>query len=333
MGQVMSTNPYKAFIPFVVNPESHYFAPENEDVHKATDPTAGDWRRVGLCEPIKGEGLQVELDGHAHCIMAVQFNERILPGKVRDEQLVKEVARMERLEGRKISKKEYAQLREQVEFDLLPKAFIRRSVVPIIFTRMNSTTDLMLVCTSSTKRADDCVAIMTGAYPDLKASALSVIDPVSSRLKCLAIDGFLFNEDTEQETGFFSSDSIALKGSEKKVIRIKDKPIEDGDVQDLIRLEEYTVVEMGVAWHNKDDAADGDDPSLTFVVNEHLTFKRITTPGVKATMLKEDFFAYTVMCQRLYRKMLMKFVNAFGGMPAVSIGASKNATADEDDDL
>jgi recombination associated protein RdgC len=325
----MSTNPYKAFVPFLVNPESHYFAPENEEVYLATDPTGGDWRRSGLCEPMKGEGLQVELDGHAHSIMAVQFNERILPGKVRDEQLAKEVARMERLEGRKISKKEYAQLREQVEFDLLPKAFIRRTVVPIIFTRMNRTTDLMLVCTSSAKRADDCVAIMTGAYPDLKASVLSVIDSVSSRLKTLAIDGFLFNEDSEQETGFFSHDSIALKGSEKKVIRIKDKPIEESDVQDLIKLDEYAVVEMGVGYSSK---AQSDDLELTFTVNEHLTFKRIATPGVKATMMKEDFFAYTVMCQRMYREVLIKFVDAFGGMPAVSLGPSK-PTADEDDDL
>ena len=315
----MSTNPYKAFVPFIVS--RHGIGDAIDDVHKATDPTAGDWRRAGLHEPIKGEGLGVDLDG-AGTLMAVQFNERILPGKVRDEQLAKEVAKVEKRDGRKISKKEFAQLREQVEFDLLPKAFIRRTLVPILFFKMDATHDFMLVCTSSAKRADDCVAIMMGAYPDLQPVTLSVEADVSSRLKTLAIDGFLFDEDTERETGFFSHDSIALKGSEKKVIRIKDKPIEDGDVQDLIKIAEYAVVEMGVGYSSK---AQSDELELTFTVNEHLIFKRIVTEGIKTTMLKEDLFGYTTMCIGLYKQMLVRFIQAFGGLA--------NKLTDEDDDL
>lgn len=312
----MSTNPYKAFVPYLVTPGEPATAIED---HEVTDPTAGDWRRVGLCEPMKGEGFIVDLQG-AGKLMAVQFNERILPGKVRDEQLAKEVAKVEKRDGRKISKKEFAQLREQVEFDLLPRAFIRRTVVPIFFTKVGDS-KTMLVCTSSAKRADDCVAVMLGAYPGLQPAMLSVADDVSSRLKTLAIDGFLFDEYTQRETGFFSHDSIALKGNEKKVIRVKDKLIEDSDVQDLIKLAEYAVVEMGVAYttHTLDD-----DLELTFIVNEHLIFKRIALPGIKTTMLKEDLFGYTVLCVQMYKQMLVRFIRAFGGL---------SGTPDEDDDL
>ena len=315
----MSTNPYKAFVPFLVTPCKPASTLEDYEV---TDPTAGDWRRVGLCEPMKGEGFIVDLQG-AGKLMAVQFNERILPGKVRDEQVAKEVAKVEKRDGRKISKKEFAQLREQVEFDLLPRAFIRRTVVPIFFVTQDLGKQFMLVCTSSAKRADDCVAVMLGAYPGLQPAMLSVTDDVSSRLKTLAIDGFLFDEYTQRETGFFSHDSIALKGNEKKVIRVKDKLIEDSDVQDLIKLAEYAVVEMGVAYttHTLDD-----DLELTFIVNEHLIFKRIALPGIKTTMLKEDLFGYTVLCAQMYRQMLVRFIRAFGGLAGTQ-------GADEDDEL
>ena len=315
----MSTNPYKAFVPCLVTSCAPATAIED---HEVTDPTAGDWRRVGLCEPMKGEGFIVDLQG-AGKLMAVQFNERILPGKVRDEQVAKEVAKVEKRDGRKISKKEFAQLREQVEFDLLPRAFIRRTVVPIIFVEFGAGYEFMLVCTSSAKRADDCVVVMLGAYPDLQPTHVTVEADVSLRLKTLAIDGFLFDEDTEQETGFFSHDSIALKGNEKKVIRVKDKPIDDSDVQDLIKLAEYAVVEMGVGYSSK---AQSDDLELTFIVNDHLIFKRIALPGIKTTMLKEDLFGYTVLCAQMYRQMLVRFIRAFGGLAGTK-------PADEDDDL
>ena len=315
----MSTNPYKAFVPCLVTSCAPATAIED---HEVTDPTAGDWRRVGLCEPIKGEGFIVDLQG-AGKLMAVQFNERILPGKVRDEQVAKEVAKVEKRDGRKISKKEFAQLREQVEFDLLPRAFIRRTVVPIFFVTQDLGKQFMLVCTSSAKRADDCVAVMLGAYPDLQPTHVTVEAGVALRLKTLAIDGVLFDEDTEQETGFFSHDSIALKGNEKKVIRVKDKPIDDSDVQDLIKLAEYAVVEMGVGYSSK---AQSDDLELTFIVNDHLIFKRIALPGIKTTMLKEDLFGYTVLCVQTYRQMLVRFIRAFGGLAGTQ-------GADEDDEL
>ena len=41
----MSTNPYKAFVPYLVTPGEPATAIED---HEVTDPTAGDWRRVPL---------------------------------------------------------------------------------------------------------------------------------------------------------------------------------------------------------------------------------------------------------------------------------------------
>ena len=126
----MTTNPYKNFIPYLVSSDAKT-DDLDLDLHRSKEPSGGQWRSIGLINALPGEGLLVDMDGGK--MMCVQFNERILPGKVRDEHLGKRVAKLEQMEGRKLSKKEYAQLREQVEFDLLPRAFVRRTNVPVIF--------------------------------------------------------------------------------------------------------------------------------------------------------------------------------------------------------
>ena len=64
----MATNPFKAFIPYLVNTAR---SDGYEQDHIATDPSGGDWRRLGLVPAIKGEDLIVDLEG-AGKVMAVR---------------------------------------------------------------------------------------------------------------------------------------------------------------------------------------------------------------------------------------------------------------------
>lgn len=318
----MSTNPFKAFVPFIVNSVAYEQDPDDLQV---TDPSGGDWRRIGLAEPIKGEGLEVHLQGRDR-MYGVQINERILPGKVRDEALAKLVAKTEKQDGRKVSKKEYAQLREQVEFELLPKAFIRRTVVPVIFTKLDENRDFMLICTSSAKRADDCAAVMLALYGDdgLKASALQVEAPLPGQFRTLALGESWGTDQDGMLADFGPTDSIVLKGSDKKRISIKDKPIDEKDVQDIVSLAEYNVVEMGMAYGDEWDTA----PVLTFTVSGSLIFKRIETPGIKTTGKDYDLHTHATYVSMEYRKMLIDFIEACGGL-----AGSSTSGADEDDEL
>lgn len=318
----MSTNPFKAFIPYLCSsPKPGALLP----AHRSLDPSGGQWRTLGLVPPIKGEGDYVDLQGAGY-LWAVQFNERILPGKVRDEKLQIEVARIEALEGRKLGKKDYAQLRDQVEFDLLPKAFIRRTVVPVIFVAQ-----YLLICTSSQKRADDVIGLLLGVFgEELDPWRVSTKAETGARLKTLAIDGFLFDEEEEVERPFYPTDSIVLKGTDKKVIRVKDKLLGEQDIREMISLAEYAVTEMGVQY-----GVDENEPDLSFVVTDQLIFKRLTIPDVKMTPVKEDFYAFAVLCAQTYRKMLRDFIAAFGEVTYEAAGkpASSASTTDEDDEL
>jgi DNA recombination-dependent growth factor C len=299
----MSTNPFKAFIPYLVD------APNWDSVssdHLVTDPSAGDWRRVGLAPPLKGDhNLAVDMQGSAY-LMAVQFNERILPGKVRDEELTKRVNKLQAQEGRKISKKEYAELREQTEFDLLPRAFIRRTVVYVFFYTQDSHWR-MLVCTSSQKKADDCVAIMRGVFGEgLRPWQITLKGDPSAAFRTLATDPESLSPDT-----FTADKFIALKGKDKTVVRFKDKPIEDEDCMQCILMPEYSITEIGVEW---DESADKDNPPLSFVVTHNLTFKSVVNTNIKPSMSKDDAYGFAVLCIQNYKAMLRQFFCAFGPM-------------------
>lgn len=319
----MSTNPFKAFIPYLVDATPGIATHPFHD-HRVTEPSGGDWRRVGLTFPLPIAGAITEsLDGNAY-LMAVQFNERILPGKVRDEKVSKEVKRLQDAEGRKLSKKEYAQVREQVEFDLLPKAFVRRTIVHVLFFRLGIHT-AMLVCTSSQKRADDCVAVLMGAFGDtLRPWKIETTLPIEQRLTTLAKDNYW--TEVDYDLPFEPTDCAVLKGGEKRTVRIKDKDISDSDVQSM--LEHMVVNELGIQY------GDSAENGVTFTLNTNLTFKRITLPDVKTTALKEDFFGFAVLCAGTYKRLLADLLPALGGIkdkPTTSVATPTSASNDDEE--
>lgn len=309
-----TNNPFKAFIPYTVSPQVFDSTVVDKlEARQATDPTAGTWRTLGFNEPLRGEGYVVDLQGAAQWL-SVQFNERILPGKVRDEHLSKVVTKLEGQTGRKVSKKEYAQLRDQVEFDLLPRAFIRRTAVAVVFTG-----NWMFVFTSSQKRADEIVALLMGTFgEELKPVQMQTAERVPVVLTDLAIGG----SDLYRHR-FRCLNAAVLKGDAKKSIRIKDKDIADQDVQDL--LDDYEVIELAMSYGD-----DADAPDLELTVKDGFHFKRLALPDVKVTPLKEDAFGFALLCVQTYKRMLRDFLAACGGLEKPIVPA---ASSDEDDDL
>lgn len=320
----MSTNPYKAFIPYTVHPliagNPVLRLPNEMDHFMSTDPVGASWSTMGLVKTIDDDIVH-ELSSAAF-LLVVQLNERILPGKVRDEKMQARKAKLEQLEGRKLSKKEYAELRDEVEMDLLPRAFIRRSQIPVFFMAPN----LMLICTSSQKKADTVKALMMGLFEQLEPVQMATASDTVQRLTTLAKGGFLDGKDTD----FSTTDCAVLKGSSKKTIRVKDREIDSAEVQSLIGFEsnEYQVHEIGISAMQTDDVVE----SLRFTLNEHLVFKRCTMPDVKATQFKDDAHGFAYLCAQTYKHVLSDLVDAMGGMkPRPDSDKSTSASSDEDE--
>jgi len=146
---------FKNFVVFNHNIDTSLIK-EDEDnqPEELADPNPSAWSTKGLVPVIEGQDYFHQLDGMGF-VFCVQFNERILPGKVRDEHLKKRAERIQEGSGRKPSKKEYRELRDEVELELLPKAFIKRSKVFGLITNSK-----LIIFNSSTKRQDDVMLVL-----------------------------------------------------------------------------------------------------------------------------------------------------------------------------
>ena len=308
----MSSSPFKNFLPYLVKLPAKALA--DLDIAPVADPSGGQWSTIGFVAPFKGEPMAVDLEGSGY-LMTVQFNNRVLPAKVRNDALDARIAKLESLQGRKASKKDFAELRDQVEFDLLPKAFIRRSTVPVLFRQ-----DMMLICTSSQRKADDIASLLVSTFPDLAPWPVQTKEPPVSILTDIAISG--------SRDKFTASDSALLKGEGKRQIRIKNKAIADGDIHDLIDAESYSVRELGM-W----TGVDPDNPDITFSVSANLTFKSAELPNIQSVSIGKDLFGFTVLCAQSFTNLVRDFVQVCGGMadrPDAPAGANN---PDEDDEL
>lgn len=328
----MKNHPYKNFVPYTVSPSvltdlrvavrelmSGEASDEGElEKHTSRDPAPQAWRSAGLVQPTSEPYLLVEITTGTY-ILAVQFNERILPAKVRDEHVRKKVEAIEEREGRKVHRKEYAQLREEVEFELLPKAFIRRSIVYVMFTDRNK----LFVFTSSAKRADDTLAILRNCELTAGCRVVRTVNDPSELLDAVA----------DCAERLEAADAAVLKGENKRTIRIKDRDIYGDEVQKLLEAG-YSPSELRMNFH--DENVD-DDVLLEFTLNDQLFFKRVQFSDFALESRFEAegedanvFTSFALLVANHYSDLVDHVVEQLGGLLK---SEQKDAADDEDDEL
>jgi len=318
---------FPAFIPYLASQavfdwlkgdEPETLSGSIAEVWGSKDPAATSWRSQGLIAAV-GENLVHQIEA-GKFLMAMQVNERILPGKVRDEFLAKEVEKFNQREGRAIGKKDYAMLKEEVEFSLLPKAFIRRSVTPVIFIAKHR---LVLVCTTSPKRAEDTIVMLCGLFNQMTSSdtswyPLQPNNAVVGTLTLLAKDGFSSAND---DGAFMVTDNAVLRGEGKQTIRIKDKDIESDDVTKLLK-QQYDVHELGISY---DPNGNEENRMLSFKLSDKLVFKGLKfNDGVAKTEMgdaettEQQLEAVLWLTARTYTDVVINLMHEFGGFKTLA---------------
>lgn len=284
--------------------------------HEAMDPAPTQWKQMGF--------VTLDDDGEYHraidtdaTLLCLQLSERILPGPVIREHMAKYILDLEEREGRKVGKKQYAEIKEEVIHTLLPKAFIKRKLIPIIIT-----SDLTYIFTGSAKVTDDVVSYLIGTIDYHDTAPSRWVDNVQGvpRAKMTAMakdDGELF--------GNLEPDNTAvLKGSGKKTIAIKDKKVGDVDIQQLLK-QDYEVTQLGMEFF--EDAQT--DTAATFKLNEHLVISSLKLLDVKDDPEDKGTHGLTVawLVVQMLRKITDAVTEMMGGMKPK---AGTTATPDDD---
>lgn len=280
----MKSNPFKAFQVFTLD-TGHKQVTKAADVRRAEataeklegvlseDPKGSAWETIGLVPP---DGVSLMLPTGQGVLLALQFNARILPGKVRDEHLKAKVIALMEQTGQKVSKRDYAQLRDETEAELLPKSHIRRSIVPVLITKFNKA----IIFTSSAKKADDVMSVLIDVFDLLGAQItfqrLAVVDSVTAWLGDEALGG-------ATDCPVAPTTNIVIKANEEggATVRVKDRDIDSGEVQSMLEGVSdgnKRVVEMGMVVLESPHMRGLD--GITFTITEKLVFKGIKFPDL-----------------------------------------------------
>lgn len=221
-------------------------------------PTGSQWLCVGFDKPAPTISDELVWSGHGGCTMStVYFHERQLPGATIRDHLHERIRKVEDREQRKCYRKEIAQMKDDVIAMLLPKAFIKHTAVNIIVKD-----NLLIVGTSSAKRAEDCLSVLRSAIGSLS------VRPFTPKIMPDAWLTELMQGRHADESKLTILDAARLVNSTKDTVAFKGVDLSDEEPQAYID-QGFKVAEIALA------LKDGDDETLFFRVTEQLIFKQI----------------------------------------------------------
>jgi recombination associated protein RdgC len=291
------------------------------------DPTGSQWTTGGFAPITAGDEPEYVIDIQGAAMLAlIQVNERILPGSVQREKIIERIAQIEAREQRKPNKKDYAQVKDEVCQELLPKAFIRRTLIPIMFINHAEFGQLVLVFTSSAKKADD-VMVSLGVALNGKHWSPARLDNIVVKDATTVLTGIAKGNTVEAEVGgedmtLEFHNAAVLKGPAKQSIRIKDKDIGSADVQNLLK-QDYSVTRLGLQFY--DDL--GGDPSAVFQLTDKMVFNGLKVDAVSKERTDSEadstamFINNTWLIARAARDLVGAVIVGMGGLRVIEEAA------------
>ena len=216
-----------------------------------------DARRIGWVSPagrLGGGQLVHELQGHR--LLSALRQERMLPASVVKEEVDEQVADIEAREGRKVTRKEKAALKEQVTESLLPRAFTRSMKIDLWW---DTERNLIGVNTPSRSRAEDVLDLLRETLGSLKATPLS-----SQTLPIRAMTTWL-GDPASRPADLQLLDGVELKAKgDDGVVRARQVDLDSDEMQQLL--------ESG---RQASKMAIGIEGQLSFVMHDDLALKSL----------------------------------------------------------
>ncbi|POU76096.1 recombination-associated protein RdgC [Leclercia sp. LSNIH7] len=158
-----------------------------------------DMAKAGWVPPLGQHSDQLFHLVNDQLLLVIRREEKILPKPVIAEELNKKVSKLETDQGRRLKKTEKDSLRDEVLHSLLPRAFTRSSMIRIW---VNLNADLVMVDTSSARRAEDSLALLRKTLGSLPVVPLTMETPIEITLtewvrNASAPSGFALGDEAE----------------------------------------------------------------------------------------------------------------------------------------
>lgn len=256
----------------------------------------------GWSAPLGRSAEQLIHQANGFMMLCATKEEKVLPTSVINEMTAEKIAEKEDQEARKLSKKERTELKDQIIFELLPRAF---SFSKKTFAYIDPKGGWLIVDAASAKKAEELISFLRKNLGSLP------LVPVSTKEKPVStLTQWLIKNDAPADV--LIEDECELRAPEESggIIRCKNQDLAAPEIKNHLETGKQ-VIKLAISWSDR----------LSFIVDENLSIKRLkfldliqdqvadTETDSAETQFDVDF---TIMSQEL-ATFLPRLLELFGG--------------------
>lgn len=255
----------------------------------------------GWTAPVGRSAQQLVHSSNGFMMLCGKKEEKVLPTAVVNEMVQEKILETEELQARKLSKKERSAIKDELIFELLPKAFsFSRKTYAYIDPKGG-----WLIVDTSVKNAEDLLSNLRKCLGSLPAVPLNTIDkPIT------VMTQWLISNQTPDDITI--EDECELRSPEEAggIIRCKRHDLALPEIRNHLDTGKQ-VIKLAVNWADR----------IAFIVDEHLLIKRLRfleliqdqVADIEADGAAEKFDAdFSIMTLEL-ASFLPRLVELFGG--------------------
>ncbi|WP_111642530.1 recombination-associated protein RdgC [Marinimicrobium alkaliphilum] len=257
--------------------------------------------RYGWVPPLGRHGQEWVHSANGYHMICAKRQEKILPAAVINEHLEEKVADIKAQESRHVARKEKQDLKDEVIFSLLPKAFSKSS---LDFAYIAPREGLIVVNAASAKKAEELLSALREAL-----GSLSLIPVAPNTIPTQAMTHWLLHGDLPDD--FTLGEECELRGGKDgRVVRFKNQDLSADEVLNHLNAGMY-VNRLALTWKD----------AIHCIVDDQLAIKRVKfedrileqadegNPETAAETFDADFVVMTTELSAFIGAMMQ----AFGG--------------------
>jgi len=210
---------------------------------------------LGWVSPI-GKAAPLVHSANGFMMICTKKEERVLPASVLNEMMQEKIDETEEAEGRKLSKKERTAIKDELIFELLPRAF---TFSRKLFAYIDVKGGFLVVNSGSTKSAEDLLSLLRKCLGSLPAVPLNTVEkPIATMTE------WLLTQKTPKDVKI--EDECELRAPEEAggVIRCKRHDLSLPEIKNHLDIGKQ-VIKLALTW----------DDRLSFILDENLSVKRL----------------------------------------------------------
>lgn len=210
----------------------------------------------GWTPPLGRNAEQLVHTTNGYMMLCAKTEEKVLPAAVVNEITLEKIQEQEEKQGRKLAKKERTAIKDEICFELLPKAFTFSKKT---YAYIDPGQGWLIVDSASTKKAEDLLSSLRKCL-----GTLPVVPPTTQAKPGAVMTEWLLNQNSPGDINIEDECELRSLEEEGGIIRCKRHDLSLPEIKNHLDTGKQ-VIKLAINWADR----------LGFILDENLAIKRL----------------------------------------------------------